>query len=58
MWRMQCKRRVDHVYIVFICGCESCSWSQQALNSIKGLETHMTSILFYFRRNGDETWVE
>ena len=29
-WRTTCKRRVDQVYIVFMFGCESWSWSRQA----------------------------
>ena len=37
---------------VFIFGCESWSWSQQALNMIKWWETQMMRRFFGFQRKG------
>ena len=34
-WRVKCQRLVDHMYVVFFCGSESWSWTQQTLVNMK-----------------------
>ena len=50
--QMKCRRMVAHVYSVFIFGCETWSWSQQATDRAKGRETHGMSIKFSCQKRG------
>ena len=45
-WRITCQRMVNQVHSVFIFGCESWSWSHQALNRTKGWATDMLIFCF------------